>query len=219
MMKKKLFLLLLCVVLALLPSLSLASYWRVDTTWLKAHTGPGYKARVLDSYRRDWVAEILDEFDGGWVLVNFLPTDQVVYVQSGFLAKASKAYTAWIASDGTQVRLGPAKSFNSRGYLNRGAEITVLCHGRNYDYVSTSKGEGYVLNNRITRTKPSRKYARVTNSNNRTVNLRYGPGLEYGIICEFYPGTRVRVLHYGSDWCEIRVDGITGYMMTRYLAF
>ena len=137
MMKKKLFLLLLCVVLALLPALSLASYWRVDTTWLKAHTGPGYKARVLDSYRRDWVAEILDEFDGGWVLVNFLPTDQVVYVQSGFLAKASKAYTAWIASDGTQVRLGPAKSFNSRGYLNRGALLKMIRRVRIISLISS----------------------------------------------------------------------------------
>lgn len=218
-MKKRLFLFLLCAVLALLPALSLAAYWRVDTTWLKAREAPSYKARVMDSYRRDFAVEILEKLSGGWARVRFLPGGHLAYVQSGFLQKASSSYTAWIALDGTQVRIGPARSFNSKGYLNTGAEITVLVHGQTYDYVSTSKGEGYVLNNRVTRSKPSMKTAKVKNKGRRTVNLRTGPGLGYEVIAEFRPGTKVSVVNYGSAWCEVVIQGIPGYMMTKYLAF
>ena len=217
MMKKRLFLLLLCAVLALLPSLSLAAYWRVDTSWLKARESPSYKATVLDSYRRDFVAEILDEYKGGWAKVRFLPGGHIAYVQSRYLAPTDKSYTAWIALDGTQVRIGPARSFSSKGYLDTGTKITVLAHGVNYDYVSTSKGNGYVLTNRVSASKPSVQTARI--KNRRSVNLRLGPGKEYDVIAEFRPGTKVTVVDRGSTWCEVIVKGISGFMMTKYLSF
>ncbi len=35
-----------------------------------------------------------------------------------------------------------------------------------------------------------------------------------------YPrGTMVKVLSKGTNWCRVQVDGLTGYMATRYLAF
>jgi uncharacterized protein YgiM (DUF1202 family) len=219
-MKRRLFLILLCTVLALLPVLSLASsYWRVDTTWLKAREKPSYKAQVLDSYRRDFAVEILDVYSGGWAKVRFLPAGHVAYVQAGYLEEASSSYTAWIVLDGTQVRIGPAKSFKSKGYLNTGAKVTVLTHGATYDYVSTSKGKGYVLNNRLSTSKPSIKSAVVKNKGRRTVNLRTGPGTDYDVIAEYRPGTKVTVIDYGSKWCEVVVKGEWGYMMTKYLSF
>ena len=95
--------------------------------------------------------------------------------------------------------------------------MTVLTHGTAYDYVSTSKGKGYIRNTHLTTQKPKGTTAYIKNPANRTVNLRQGPGKGYKVIAEYRPGTKVTLLKYGRTWCRVSVHGKTGYMMTKYL--
>ena len=132
-----------------------ATYYRVNTSWLKAHSEPKYSAKVLDSYRRDFAVTVIKNLSGGWAKVRFRPGGQTAYVQKKYLT-ACKRYTAYISEDKTNLRLGPATSFNSKGQLKKGTKVTVLTHGAAFDYVSTPKGKGYIRNSCLSTKKPKK---------------------------------------------------------------
>ena len=214
---KKLIALILALALLLPVGSALAvQHYRVNTSWLRAREKPSYTARVLDSYRRDFAVTISQKVGDGWAKVRFRPGGEAVYVQTKYLALCT-SYTAYVSTDDTLLRYGPATSFAAIGKLYRGAQVTVLTHGRNYDYVSTSKGKGYIRNAYLTTKKPAGKTAFIKNPANRTVNLRKGPGKQYKVLAEYRPGTKITLLSYGSDWCKVSVGGKTGYIMTKYI--
>ena len=207
------------LVLALLLPLGSAmavTYYRVNTSWLKAREKPSYSARVLASYQRDYAVTIAKKYDGGWAKVRFRPGGAAVFVQTKYLERCS-SYTAYVSKDSTVLLSGPATSFDSLGKLNTGAKVTVLTHGKAFDYVSSAKGKGYIRNTHLTTKKPAGKTAYVKNPANRTVNLRSGPGKNYKVIAEYRPGTKITLLQYGKNWCKVSVRGKTGYMMTKYI--
>ncbi len=230
-MKKRLFALLLVLVLLAPTALASAAYYAVDTNWLKVRRLPEANASVLDSYRRDWALTVEKKY-GDWAYVTFT-NGKDGYVQSKYL-KSTKSYTAYITNDGTALRKGPSYTFSKVGTLARGAKVTVLSHGSKYDYISTSVGRGYVKNSFLSKKKvkasgnsstaesiadPSKNYdAYVVNPNNRTVNLRTGPGTNYRVINAYRPGTGVTVLEAGPDWSHISIEGQEGYMMSMYLS-
>ena len=220
-MKKKQVLILLCLVMTLMPVCSSLAAYRVNTSWLKAHEKPEYSAKVVDSYRRDFAVSIVKKLSGGWAKVKFLPSGRTAYVQSKYLA-SSKSYTAYVSKDNTNLRTGPSTTFTSKGQLNKGAKVTVLSHGSAFDYVSTSKGKGYIRNSCLTtkktgNSKNSSRTAYIKNPAKRTVNLRKGPGTKYRVMAEYRPGTKVTLLKKGSAWSKVSVGGKTGYIMTKYL--
>ena len=215
-MKKRLIALLLLLTLLASCSVSLADYYRVNTSWLKAHDKPSYAATVVDSYRRDFACTVLKDYGNGWAKVQFWPAGHKAYVRIGYL-RSSKEYTAYVKIDSTLLRPGPAKTFPATAVLNRGAKVTVLTHGTVFDYVSTSKGNGYIMNTLLTKNKPSGRTVFIVNPSGLTVNLRQGPGKQYKVIAEYRPGTKATLLKAGVDWCHVTVKGKTGYMMTKYL--
>ena len=224
-MKRKGLVFLLVFIIAMMPLCSALAGYRVNTSWLKAHKSPSYSSTVVDSYRRDFAVSILQTYKGGWARVRFLPSGNTAYVQSKYLSKSS-SYTAYVSKDNTVVHTGPAISFKSLGKLGKGAKVKVLSHGSAFDYVSTSKGRGYIRNTHLTSSKPSMgskaksssKTAHIKNPRNRTVNLRSGPGKGYKVIAEYRPGTKVTLLQKGSAWCKVKVRGRTGYIMRKYIA-
>lgn len=52
-----------------------------------------------------------------------------------------------------------------------------------------------------------------------TVNLRGGPGKEYGRIAKITFGTDIKVLKDLGDWCYIIADGKTGYMQRNFVLY
>ena len=83
----------LILVLALLaPAAAMAvTYYRVNTTWLKAHEKPQYDATVVDSYRRDFAVTIERKGKDGWARVRFRPGGAQVYVQTKWTAGPGSA--------------------------------------------------------------------------------------------------------------------------------
>lgn len=221
-MKKRIVALLLILALALPAGSALAvKYYRVNTTWLKAHEKPAYGATVVASYQRDYAATICRVGKDGWVKVRFRPGGNMVFVQKKYLQLCS-SYTAYISRDNTVLLTGPGTNFKSLGKLKKGAKVTVLTHGYAFDFVSTSRGKGYVRNTHLTtdkaRAKPSTTYtATVKNSTGKNVVLRGGPGKKYKALSSWRTGTRVTVLKHGVSWCKVTHNGVTGYIMTRYL--
>jgi mannosyl-glycoprotein endo-beta-N-acetylglucosaminidase len=217
MMKKLIAFLLVLALLVPVGSALAVKYYRVSTSWLKAHEKPQASAAVVDSYRRDFAVAILSRNNSGWARVRFLPSGNTAYVQSKYL-ESCKSYTAYISKDNTLLREGPATSFKSKGKLNRGTKVTVLTHGHAFDYVSTPKGKGYIRNSCLTTAKTNGRTAHIKNPRNKTVNLRKGPGKNYKVLAEYRPGTKVTLLQKGKAWSKISVRGKTGYIMTKYLS-
>ena len=191
-------------------------YYRVNTAWLKAHEKPSRSSTVVESYRRDYAVTIAQKYDGGWAKVRFRPGGAAVFVQTKYL-KLCSSYTAYVSRDNTVLYSGPATSFKSRGKLDTGAKVTVLTHGSSFDYVSSSKGKGYIRNSRLSAKKPSRTTAYIKNYENKRVCLRKGPGTKYKTIADYPTGTKVTVLEYGKTWCKVSVGGKTGYMKTIFI--
>lgn len=59
--------------------------------------------------------------------------------------------------------------------------------------------------------------ATVVTRNGGKVNVRKGPGSNYGSIGSLRTGTRVTILLKGNGWAQITGGGLTGFMATRYL--
>ena len=222
MMKKILAFILVLALLLPVGSALAVKYYRVNTTWLQAHEKPDFSAKVTDSYRRDFAATISRVGKDGWVKVRFRPGGKMVFVQKKYLTLCD-SYTAWISKDDTVLHTGPATSFKSLGKLKAGAKVTVLTHGAAFDFVSTSRGKGYVRNTHLTTTKPaatkkaSTKVAWVKNDSGKNVVMRKGPGSKYKVIGSFRVGTKVTVTGSTGAWFKISYRGRTGYMMKKYL--
>ena len=157
MLKKVVALILVLALLVPAASALAVTYYRVNTTWLKAHEKPQYDAKVVDSYRRDFAVTIERKGKDGWARVRFRPGGAQVYVQTKYLTACS-SYTAYISKDNTVLHKGPATSFKSLGKLAKGTKVTVLTHGSAFDYVSTPRGKGYVRNTHLS----SDKVAKTT---------------------------------------------------------
>ena len=90
MIRKTTAFLLALIILMLLSSPALAvRYYRVNTSWLKAHEKPEYSSTVLDSYRRDFAVTIAQKYSGGWAKVRFRPGGAAVFVQTKYLKLCS----------------------------------------------------------------------------------------------------------------------------------
>ena len=146
-MIRKLTALVLALVLLVPVGTALAvKYYRVNTSWLKAHEDASYSSTVVDSYRRDFAVTIAKRYSGGWAKVRFRPGGAAVFVQEKYL-EACSSYTAWISKDNTVLLSGPATSFDSKGRLNKGAQVTVLTKkvnfrkgpGKNYKVIAEYK--------------------------------------------------------------------------------
>jgi uncharacterized protein YgiM (DUF1202 family) len=146
------FLLIIALLMPLTSALGV-TYYRVNTSWLKARSEPSFNARVMDSYRRDFAVTIDRNLSGGWAKVRFRPSGKQAYVQKQYLT-ACKRYTAYVTDSKTNLRSGPATSFESKGQLKKGTKVTVLTHGAAFDYVSTPKGKGYIRNSFLSTKKP-----------------------------------------------------------------
>ena len=230
-MKKRLLALLLILVL-LIPAgiASAATRYRVNTSSLKVRMMPSESARVLDSYRLDFVMTVQSSSDG-WSYVKFT-TGKEGYVQTKYIKKATTG-SAWIARDDTAMRTGPSGDFIATAKLAKGKKVSVLSWGSKYSYISAGDfGSGYVVNDLLSRTKVAASKessksmavaggnydAWVLNAGYRKVNLRTEANTKAPVIAQYPTGTKVRVLEHSATWDKIQVDGNTGYMMTKFLS-
>lgn len=216
MLKKALAFILVLALLLPLGSAMAVKYYRVNTSSLKAYDKVGKDASLVGSFRRDYAVTIAKRYDGGWAKVRFRPSGTAAFVREKYL-KSCSSYTAYVSKDSTPLYSGPAASFSSKGKLDKGAKVTVLTHGSSFDYVSSSKGKGYIRSSRLKSSKPSRPTAYIKNYEGKKVALRKGPGTRYKTLGNYGTGTRVTILSRGKTWTKVSVGGRTGYMKTIFI--
>lgn len=59
--------------------------------------------------------------------------------------------------------------------------------------------------------------ATVVTSNGGALNMRKGPGKNYGVVKSFKNGTYVMIIQQGDDWWKVAVDGYVGFMDSSFL--
>ncbi len=226
-MKKRYLFPLLLVLLVLVPCAiaSAASYYYVNgTSWLRVRQLPADDATILGSYRQDYAVTQYKKYNSDWAYVTFSDGNEG-YVLNKYI-KSSAAQYAWITTDDTILRTGPAKTFAKAALLPKGEKIRVLTKGSSWSYIySTNYGYGYVSKTYLSskavqsETVYASFEAYVVNPNNRPVNLRAGAGRSYAVLAEIDPGTKVTVDSYGSTWSKITVNSsLSGYMLNEYLS-
>lgn len=223
-MKKRSLLLFFLVLTLLCPlvSASAATYYYVHgTSFVKIRELPDSGARVKESYRADFAVVSYKKYDATWAYVHFSDGAEG-YVMRKYL-KSSSTSTAYVKSDDSALRAGPATSFAQTATLYQGDRVRVLSSGSSWSYVTADAGTGYIRKSLLS-SKAVKKSgnaatpytAYIRNPAGRTVNVRQGAGKGYAVAGELNPGTEVTVEHINGSWSRIS-SPLAGWVMNTYL--
>lgn len=196
--------------------------------WLRLRQYASYDAPTITSYYTGTQVTIQGT-SGAWYHV-ITPDGRTGYMLGAYLTVGASTgdenITAWVTSNngkGVRLRTGPSTAYGVIGLYSVGTKATILRSGTYWHYVKIGGQKGYMMAAYLTREQVAPPAstggytAYVTSSNGKGVNLRYGAGLNYGVIGLYDVGTRVTVVTPGSSWHYIDINGTRGFMMAKYL--
>ena len=198
--------------------------------WLRLREEASASSATISAYFTGTQVTVIGT-SGDWYYV-LTPDGHYGFMNSNYLtvtgsgSGATTETTAYIyAANGKPVRMrsGPSTDYGVVASYNVGTQVTVLIRGADWSKVRIGTRTGYIMTQFLSSTgttpsTPTTSYtAYVTASNGKPVRMRTGAGSNYSVISTYSVGTQVTVLEYGANWCKIRVNGYTGYMMTKFL--
>ena len=156
------------------------------------------------------------------------PDGKIGYMSKNYLTTSSALDdTSTIAivnnnGGGAFLNFRQAPNYNAKvlGIFYNGVPLKVLGQQEGWYRVEINGQVGYVNMNFLNvRTAPaSSTVATIKTPNGGKVNLRTGPGKQFGVIRQ-YPGDQyVMVLAKGDGWWYVSVDGMAGFMSSDFLA-
>ena len=180
------------------------------------------------------IAVVNDSGEWDYIAVNVNGTTVYGYMYETYLNRG-QATTAVVSTKNggrVNVRSGPGSSYGSIGSLASGTKMTILLKGNGWYMISANGLTGFmstsyisgsgstVGNNTGSSGTVTSTTAWVNNpKSTQVLNLRETPSQSARSIGQYRNGTQVKVISYGSTWCEVYVGTRRGYMMTRYLSF
>ncbi len=218
-----------------------------SNAFLNLRSWPSYTATVLGIYYNTAPLIMLDLSDGWYhVRVNgqegYLREEYVTVV--GATVAYSEQYATIVTpnNSGLNLRVGPGMSYASLGMYYGGNYVMVLQKGNGWSMVSIDGQVGYMNSTYLKdgllspsevkkassqssasssgSSSTTNSYAIVTNPRStQLLNLRESPSKTARVVGQFTNGTKVTMLHQGTEWCKVQVvkTGAVGYMMTSYL--
>lgn len=141
------------------------------------------------------------------------------------VAHAASYATAVVKGGWLRLRAAASYDAETISAYYTGTSVTILGGSGSWFYVATPDGKtGYMNSGFLTVTGSitggqleENATAYVTSKNGLAVRLRTGPSVSYGVIASYAVGTKATVLVTGEDWCKVRINGRTGYMMSEFL--
>ena len=229
--------LVLTLTLLVMPAAQAASYATatVKGGWLRLRAQASYFAETISAYYTGTNVTILGG-SGEWYYVS-APDGKTGYMHSDFLTitgsitggqldENTAAYVTSKNGKSVRMRTGPSTAYSTIASYAVGTPVTILISGDDWCKVRIGGRTGYMMTEFLTTTsvgsgttapETSGYTAYVTSKNGKGVNMRSGAGKLYSAIATYAVGTKVTVLEWGKTWCKIRVNGVTGYMMTEFL--
>ncbi|MBR3764073.1 MAG: SH3 domain-containing protein [Clostridia bacterium] len=200
--------------------------------WLRLRAEPSLWAETISAYYTGTNVTILGG-SGQWYHVS-TPDGKTGYMHSDYLTitgsitggqldENTQAYVTSGNGKSVRMRTGPSKSYSTIASYPVGTPVTILISGDDWCKVRINGRTGYMMTEFLTTTNTGSGSATtgttayVTSANGLSVNLRSGASKLYGAIASYAVGTKVTVLEWGKTWSKIRVNNVTGYMMTEFL--
>ena len=206
-----------------------ASEIRITTARVHFRTGAGtnYSSMgVLDTgVKVTYISE-----SGNWTKVQY--NSKTGYICSDYLKKESSTSTTTktmyvTASAGLNLRKGPSTSYAVIKTLSKGTEVTVVSSSNGWSKVNVGGVSGYVSSDYLSSTKPSTGSSSSNESTSNStstmyttdrLNLRKGAGTSYSVITTLDKGIAVTVHSSSNGWSKVSVNGMTGYVSSKYLS-
>ncbi|MBQ2928588.1 MAG: SH3 domain-containing protein [Clostridia bacterium] len=212
---------------------------------LNMRKGPGSEYGVVKSFRNGSFVMVIQQGRDWWKVaadgyVGFMDAD---FLQDGIVRNAG-ASTGGSSSGGSTgdaggnsygdgyavvnnpganqklfLRKAASKSSKALGQFGNGTYVTVLEQGNTWCKVQVNGITGYMMTEFLKFYGMSASAtARVDHPDGTFVYLRGGPSQSTGKVLMKVPhGARVTILTPGSTWSQVKYNGTTGYMMTRFL--
>ena len=167
------------------------------------------------------------------------------YIKTKYMAYSPDVATVVTRNGGSlRMRKGPGTSYSSVRSFKNGSYVMILQKGDGWWKVAADGYVGYMdssfLKDGIVRKSTSSSgssssgssssssgssssssgaYAVVDNpGTGQKLYLRQAATKSSKSLGKYGDGTRVTMLMQGTEWCKVKVDGKTGYMMTEYLS-
>lgn len=202
--------------------------------YVNLRSGPSLDYSVITRVTSGTTIRILDD-TYEWNYVSVPQSGHVGYMHDSLINKNVSSATVTTRNGGkVNVRSGPSSSYASVGSLRSGTKVSVLNKGNGWyqisgggitGFMSTSylSGTGSTVGSNTGSSSGSATASQIAYVNNprstQVLNLRESASQSARSIGQYKNGTQVKVVAYGSTWCEVYVGTKHGYMMTRYLSF
>lgn len=219
----------------------------IDTTsYVNLRQSPSLSARVLGTYN-DGVPCILLSESNGWYHVKVdgvLGYFDADYVDKSYTTYTSEVATVTTKNGGSlRLRQGPGTGYSTITSVRNGTYVMIVQKGSGWWKVTVNGKVGFMDAGFLTdgvvgkggssssgssssgsssgssgSSGVSGAYAIVTNpGKNQKLFLRASASKSSRSLGAYGNGVKVTLLEAGAQWCKVKVDGKTGYMMTDYL--
>lgn len=209
-----------------------------NNTAMNMRSGPGMNYPVIRQFMGDSYVSVLTKGNNWWCVsvdgsVGFMSSD---YLVEGLHAARDTASVSTGSSYGGTpyaVVSNPrsTQALNLRQYASTGSLVLDKLYNGHQLWVDEQGAEwcavtdqytglsGYVMTQFVDLYNlPSTPARRVYHPAGTYVNLRSAPNMMQNNVRVRVPsGGNVTVLIPGPDWCKVKYNGITGYMMTYFL--
>ena len=199
---------------------------RTDTLNLRAQGSSSSK--WLGSYSRGVWVEILGSQNNFYRVRT--PDGRTGYMSKNYIHAAPTSgdaqWTVYVSNQngGAFLNFRSQPNYNSRvlGIFYNGVPLRALGLSNGWYQVEINGQTGYVRSEFVTdwgyRNLGSATVATIKTPGNTAMNLRSGPGMNYGVIAQYPGDSYVSVLARGNDWWCVSIEGNAGFMSSSYLA-
>lgn len=203
---------------------------------VRMRSGPGTGYGVIAQYAVGTRATILTagtywhyiSINGqkGYMMAEFLTTTSTPSTPS---VPSETDYTAYVTSEnGKNVRLraGAGTGYSAIGSYAVGTQVTVLGVTGSWSRIRVGTRTGYMMSRYLTTVAPGSGSstpefvtftAYVTSANGKGVNLRAMASSSSQVLAQYPVGTSATVLGQAGSWYRVEINGVKGYMMTKFL--
>lgn len=208
-----------------------------NNTAMNMRSGPGSGYGVVKQFAGDRYVMVLSQGNGWWRVaadgyIGFMSSDYLtlglhsakdIAAQNGGGAGGGSYATVSNPRTTQALNLRVAASTGAAVVekLYNGAKLWVDEQGAEWSAVTVQNTgvSGYVMTQYLKLynlpTTPART---VSHPNGTYVNLRSAPDLSYGTVKTRVPtGRSVTILVPGAEWCKVKYNGYTGYILTYFL--
>ena len=232
--------------LALLVCVFATAAFANDVTYTVADVnlrqGPGTQYPVI-TVIPSGAAVYMEEPDtgSGWTIVDYgnasgyVATKYLLYGQNiAASASAGSNFTAgnYNVIDYVNLRTGPGMDYPVQIVVPSGASIYIDSVANGWAHTSFANYDGYVSAKYVAGLGSYSAPAATVTSNTGpsgnagnnlyyvtgNVNLRTGPGTDYGALLVIPNGAGVNVTDYANGWAHVNYGGYVGYVSTKYIS-